>query len=95
MPNKTIKLGKKQFYNVEALSKMLFIPVDTVRKYIREGKIKSIKVGKRYLVSVENLDKFLSGEDNKWYAKKDNNEVKFKNSKKILPFYKWELKKAW
>lgn len=65
MPNKTIKLGKKQFYNVEALSKMLFIPVDTVRKYIREGKIKSIKVGKRYLVSVENLDKFLSGEGNK------------------------------
>jgi excisionase family DNA binding protein len=65
MPNKTIKLGKKQFYNVEALSKMLFIPVDTVRKYIREGKIKSIKVGKRYLVSVENLDKFLSGEGDK------------------------------
>ncbi|MBA7672215.1 hypothetical protein ES703_80389 [subsurface metagenome] len=65
MPNKTIKIGKKQFYNVKTLSEMLFVPVDTVRKYIREGKIKAIKVGKRYLVSLENLDKFLSGEDNK------------------------------
>ncbi len=65
MNTKTIKIGKKQFYNVEALSKMLFIPVDTVRKYIREGKIKAIKVGKFYLVSVENLDKFLSGESDK------------------------------
>ncbi len=65
MPIKTIKIGKKQFYNVEALSGMLFIPVDTVRKYIREGKIKAIKVGKFYLVSIENLDKFLSGEGDK------------------------------
>jgi len=65
MTDKTIKIGKRQFYNVEALSGMLFIPVDTVRKYIRKGKIESIKVGKRYLISVENLDKFLSGEGNK------------------------------
>ncbi len=65
MNTKTIKIGKKQFYNVEALSGMLFIPVDTVRKYIRESKIKAIRVGKHYLVSVENLDKFLSGEGDK------------------------------
>jgi len=62
MNTKTIKIGQKQFYNVEALSKMLFIPVDTVRKYIRKNRIKAIKVGKRYLVSEDNLDKFLSGE---------------------------------
>lgn len=65
MPNKTIKIGKKQFYNVEILSKMLFIPVDTVRKYIRKGRIKAIKIGKFYLVSEENLQKFLDGEGDK------------------------------
>ena len=65
MPTKTIKIVDKQFYNVEALSKMLFIPVDTVRKYIREGKIKAIKIGRYYLVSEENLQKFLDGEGNK------------------------------
>jgi len=65
MPIKTIKIGKKQFYNVEALSKTLRIPVDTVRKYIRSGKIKAIKIGKFYLVSVENLDKFLNGKGDK------------------------------
>jgi len=41
---------------------MLFIPVDTVRKYIRKGRIKAIKIGKYYLVSEENLQKFLDGE---------------------------------
>ncbi|MBA7555299.1 hypothetical protein ES705_47957 [subsurface metagenome] len=65
MPIKTIKIVDKQFYNVEALSKMLFIPVDTVRKYIRKGKIKAIKIGRYYLVSEENLQKFLDGEGNK------------------------------
>ena len=65
MPNKTIKIGKKQFYNVETLGKMLFIPVDTVRKYIRKGRIKAIKIGKFYLVSEENLQKFLDGEGDK------------------------------
>ena len=62
---KTIKIGRKQFYNVEALSQMLNIPVETVRAYIRRNRLKAIKVGKRYLVSVENLDKFLSGEGDK------------------------------
>jgi len=62
MPNKTIKIGRKQFYNVEALSGMFNIPVDTVRKYIRQGRVKAIKIGKRYLVSEENLQKFLDGD---------------------------------
>jgi excisionase family DNA binding protein len=57
----SIKIGKKQFYNVEALSKMLFIPVETVRLYIRRGRIKGLKIGKRYLVSEENLQSFLDG----------------------------------
>lgn len=65
MINKAIKIGKKQFYNAETLAEMLNIPADTVRKYIRQGRIKAIRVGKRYLVSEENLDKFLDGEVDK------------------------------
>ena len=65
MTTKTIKIGKRGFYNVETLAKMLFIPADTIRLYIRRGRIKALKIGKRYLVSVENLDKFLSGEGDK------------------------------
>jgi len=60
-----IKIGKKQFYNVEMVSKMLFIPVETVRLYLRRGRIRGLKIGKRWLVSIENLDKFLSGEGDK------------------------------
>jgi excisionase family DNA binding protein len=58
----TIKIGRKQFYNVEMLSKMLSIPVETVRAYIRRNRLRAIKVGKRYLVSEENLQRFLDGE---------------------------------
>ena len=58
---KTIKIGKKQFYNVEALAEMFLIPADTVRKYIRQGKVKAIKIGKKYMISEENLEAFLEG----------------------------------
>jgi len=60
---KTIKIGRKQFYNVEALSQMFNIPVETVRAYIRRNRLRAIKVGKRYLVSEENLQRFLDGEE--------------------------------
>jgi len=59
---KTVKIGKKQFYNVETLSEMLNIPVGTVRAYIRRKRIKAILIGKKYMVSEENLQKFLDGD---------------------------------
>jgi len=60
-----IKIGKNKFYNVETLAKMLFIPKETVRLYIRRGRIRALKIGKRYLISEENLQKFLDGEGDK------------------------------
>ena len=65
MTTKTIKIGKKQFYNVEALSEMFNIPVGTVRAYIRRKRIKAILIGKKYMISEENLQKFLDGEGDK------------------------------
>lgn len=62
MNTKTIKIGQKQFYNVEDLSKMLKIPVGTVRAYIRRKRIKAILIGKKYMISEENLGAFLNGE---------------------------------
>lgn len=58
-----IKIGRKKFYNVEALAKMLSIPVQTVRLYIRRGRIKALKIGRRYLVSEEALEAFLDGKE--------------------------------
>jgi excisionase family DNA binding protein len=60
-----IKIGRKKFYNVETLAKMLFVPVQTVRLYIRRGRIKALKVGRRYLISEEALEAFLNGEGDK------------------------------
>jgi excisionase family DNA binding protein len=44
---------------------MLKIPSETVRKYINRGRLKAIKIGKFYMVSEENLQKFLDGEGDK------------------------------
>jgi len=62
---KTVKIGRNKFYNVEALSGMLNIPVGTVRAYIRRKRIKAILIGKKYMISEESLQKFLDGEGDK------------------------------
>ena len=62
---KTVKIGRIKFYNVKTLSGMLNIPVGTVRAYIRRKRIKAILIGKFYMVSEENLQKFLDGEGGK------------------------------
>lgn len=64
---KRIYPGKKikdiHFYQVEDLVKILGLCKLTVRKYLRTGRIKgAIRVGRRYYISVENLNRFLKGD---------------------------------
>jgi len=58
-PNKIIA-GKK-FFIVEDLVKILNLTPLTVRRYLQEGKIKSVKVGMRYYVEQKNLEAYLGG----------------------------------
>jgi len=44
------------------LSKKLKISVRTLRKYIKEGRLKAIKIGKSYFVTEPNLLKFLDSD---------------------------------
>jgi len=49
-----------KLYNLDELSKSLDIHVVTLQRYVREGRILAQKVGKRYLVSKESLENFLT-----------------------------------
>ncbi len=56
-----------KFYTVLELAKKLHITSDTVRKYIKEGRIKATKIGLSFLISHKELMRFLGepeGESN-------------------------------
>lgn len=50
-----IKIGDITLYSVEDLSELLAIQETTLRKYLREGKLKGRKMAKRWYVSEESL----------------------------------------
>lgn len=57
-----IKLETTTAYDVPEVSERLGLCVTTVRKYLREGRIKAQKVGRKYYVTEETLKEFLNGD---------------------------------
>lgn len=51
-----------KIYDVEDLVKLLGITRVSVQRYLREGKIRGIKIGRSWQVTEGNLKAFLSGE---------------------------------
>jgi len=51
-----------KLYEVEDLVAMLQVSRITVQGYLRSGRIKGIKIGKRWHVTEKNLKDFLSGD---------------------------------
>lgn len=53
----------KDYHTVEQISEMLNIHPKTIQRYIREGKLRAIKVGKSWRVSRHDLRVFLESSD--------------------------------
>jgi|AntAceMinimDraft_18_1070375.scaffolds.fasta_scaffold08975_2 excisionase family DNA binding protein len=53
-------LGNK-FYTVTETAKLLRVGPQTVRKYVRQGKLKGIKIGRPILISEGDISKALEG----------------------------------
>lgn len=53
--------GEIELLKVEDLAEALKCHIETIRRYIRAGKLKAQKIGKRYYVSKENLKAFVNG----------------------------------
>lgn len=56
-----IKFSGSKLYSIRDLEKILPITPLTIRKYIREGKIKGRKIGVNWYVAKEDLEVFLKG----------------------------------
>ncbi|HVW41634.1 MAG TPA: helix-turn-helix domain-containing protein [Amycolatopsis sp.] len=49
----------KQLYSVEDVAKRLGLHVRTVRGYVRDGRLKAVRIGKQYRISHEDLEQFV------------------------------------
>ncbi|MFW0762079.1 helix-turn-helix domain-containing protein [Staphylococcus cohnii] len=51
-------------YTVEQIAEQLGVSVRTIREYVRDGKIKAVKVGNKYIISEDNFRDFVNGGTN-------------------------------
>lgn len=49
-----------EFYTLEQVAELLELHVRTVRSYVREGRIKAVRIGKQYRVTRADLEAFTS-----------------------------------
>ena len=59
-PRNITTINNKLAFNTQELSEALGVSVQTVRRVIKQGKLKSIKVGKSHVVSREAVNAFLT-----------------------------------
>jgi len=51
---------EQEYYSIEEVAKMLKVAYLTVYRWIRAGKMKSVKAGRQYRITQSELDKFLN-----------------------------------
>jgi excisionase family DNA binding protein len=52
-----------QVYNLKEVVKLLGLNIQTVRQYIKEGKLKASKIGTHYIVTDEAIKEFLKANE--------------------------------
>ncbi|GAA1696701.1 helix-turn-helix domain-containing protein [Fodinicola feengrottensis] len=50
-----------QLYSVEQVADLLHLHVKTVRGYVRDGRLKAVRIGKQYRISSEEVETFTGG----------------------------------
>lgn len=58
----SIQVGDMKLYDVEELAEMLDVGLPTIRRYLRQGRLKGKKLAKRWYVSEENLKDYFQPE---------------------------------
>ncbi len=52
-----------KLYTVQETAKLLDVTAQTIRKYIKEGKLQARRIGRPLFVAEVSIKKFLTGED--------------------------------
>lgn len=71
-----------KFYNIEQVSEILDVHHKTVRKFIKEGKLRANKLGKQWRISKSDLDLFTNNKDSTVDIERSSNdeEIEFENN---------------
>ena len=59
----SIQVGDMKLYDVEEVAEMLDVGEPTIRRYLRQGKLRGKKLAKRWYVSEENLKDYFQPEE--------------------------------
>ena len=59
---KMVTMLKGEFYTVKELIKILPLTETSIRAYLKTERIKGVKIGNKYYIPKENIQKFLNGE---------------------------------
>ena len=59
----SIQVGDMKLYDVDELAEILGVGLPTIRKYLREGRLKGTKPAKRWYVSEEALKEYFQPEE--------------------------------
>ena len=54
---------ERAFYSPEQIADRLGLHVRTVRNYLRDGRLKAVRIGKQYRIAREDLAAFTGGDD--------------------------------
>ena len=54
----------KEIYNVEEVAEFLAVHKETVKKFIREGRIKGVKLGTRWRITEDEIQRILGLQGN-------------------------------
>ena len=59
----SIQVGDMRLYDVEELAEMLDVGLPTIRRYLRQGRLKGKKLAKRWYVSEEAIKDYFQPEE--------------------------------
>ena len=61
--NRTSELEELKVYSLTEIEPILGVTHRTLLTYIKDGRLKGVKIGGKWKVSEENLKKFINGEN--------------------------------
>lgn len=82
-------MARQELLRLSEVAKEVGLPVSTIQKHVREGKLKAKRNGRVYLVTRVDLDSYLGIESNEEGLKKD---LEIANLKSKLKTYEYQLK---
>ena len=82
-------MARQELLRLSEVAKEVGLPLSTIQKHVREGKLKAKRNGRVYLVTRADLDSYLGIESNEEGLKKD---LEIANLKSKLKTYEYQLK---